>query len=121
LNNSFGAPINDESILALPDLSGLGGDLDGSFQASNAPDPVQPSQMMYPPIDINSDAQWDLIALGLEEPLPSQDVIDELYVLHAALYSNISLIQNHPPGTLYSSRRPTQCFPSSIAPGTSQA
>lgn len=43
--------------------------------------------MMYPQIDININAQWDLIALGLEEPLPSQDVIDELYVLHAALYS----------------------------------
>ncbi|KAJ6089725.1 hypothetical protein N7467_004941 [Penicillium canescens] len=77
--NSFGAPINDESILALPDLSGLGGDLDGPFQTSNAPGPAQPSQMMYPPIaNNNSDAQWDLIALGLEEPLPSQDVIDEL-------------------------------------------
>jgi hypothetical protein len=65
--------------------------------------------MMYPPIaNNNSDAQWDLIALGLEEPLPSQDVIDELYVLYAALYFNMSLIQNHLPGTLYSSRRPTQ-------------
>jgi hypothetical protein len=49
---------------------------------------------MYPQIaNNNSDSQWDLIALGLEEPLPSQDVIDELYVLYAALYFNMCLIQ----------------------------
>lgn len=24
---------------------------------------------------------WDMIQLGLEEPLPDQDVVDELYVL----------------------------------------
>lgn len=65
--------------------------------------------MMYLPIaNNNSDAQWDLIALGLEEPLPSQDVIDELYVLYAALHFNMCLIQTHLPGTLFSSRRPTQ-------------
>jgi hypothetical protein len=67
--------------------------------------------MMYPPIPDNGNnpqAQWDLIALGLEEPLPTQDVIDELYVLPAALYPNIHLILNPFPGMLYSSRRFTQ-------------
>jgi hypothetical protein len=29
--------------------------------------------MLFP-----SDPQWDMIGLGLEEPLPMQDVIDEL-------------------------------------------
>ncbi|OQD87677.1 hypothetical protein PENANT_c005G10767 [Penicillium antarcticum] len=81
VENSFGAPINDESVLALPDLSGLGGDMNGPFQPSNPPDAIQSGQTMYPPIaNTGSDpqTQWDLIALGLEEPLPSQDVIDEL-------------------------------------------
>lgn len=29
----------------------------------------------------NGDFSWEMISLGLEEPLPAQDVIDELYVL----------------------------------------
>lgn len=28
--------------------------------------------------NIPTDPQWDLISLGLEEPLPAQDAIDEL-------------------------------------------
>lgn len=30
------------------------------------------------PTGANNDPSWDLISLGLEEPLPTQDVIDEL-------------------------------------------
>lgn len=29
----------------------------------------------------NNDFSWEMIGLGLEEPLPTQEVIDELYVL----------------------------------------
>jgi len=90
LENAFTAPITDESILALPDMSdlgGLGGHMDNSFQASTAPGAGQPSQTLFPPPHTTQDgnSQWDLISLGLEEPLPSQDVIDELYVIHVEL------------------------------------
>ncbi|KAJ5478078.1 hypothetical protein N7530_003587 [Penicillium desertorum] len=90
LDNAFAAPISDEPILDLPDLSdlgglgGIGGHMDGSFPASTAPGAGQPSQMLYPPqptTQDNSNSPWDLISLGLEEPLPSQDVVDELDAL----------------------------------------
>ncbi|KAJ5972194.1 uncharacterized protein N7479_002112 [Penicillium vulpinum] len=90
LENAFTAPIADESILDLPDLSDLGGlggigcNIDNSFSAMNAPGAGQPSPMLYPPLSSTpggGNTQWDLISLGLEEPLPSQDVIDELEAL----------------------------------------
>ncbi|KAI1831490.1 transcriptional regulator family: Fungal Specific TF [Penicillium roqueforti] len=89
LENAFTAPIADESILDLPDLSdlgglaGIGGNMDNSFSASIAPGAGQPSQILYPPPPITQgdNSQWDLISLGLEEPLPPQDVIDELDAL----------------------------------------
>jgi hypothetical protein len=114
LDNAFAAPIADEPILDLPDLSdlgGIGGHIDGSFPASTAPGAGQPSQMLYPPQPTaqgNSNSPWDLISLGLEEPLPSQDVVDELYVLYAAFYLDWSLIQWCRLGMLYSSRRSIQ-------------
>jgi hypothetical protein len=51
--------------------------MDGSFPASTAPGAGQPSQMLYPPQPTtqgNSNSPWDLISLGLEEPLPSPDL-----------------------------------------------
>lgn len=33
----------------------------------------EPNPILFP-----SDSQWDMIGLGLEEPLPTQDVVDEL-------------------------------------------
>lgn len=88
--NAFTAPIADESILDLPDLSGLGGlggiggNMDNSYSTSTAPSAGQSNQMLFPPPPTTQDggnSQWDLISLGLEEPLPSQDVIDELDAL----------------------------------------
>ncbi|KAJ5138633.1 uncharacterized protein N7515_003481 [Penicillium bovifimosum] len=88
---TFTAPITDDSILSLPELSdlsglgqlgGLGGDMNSSFSAPTGPDPREPSQILYPPprhaTQGGSDPHWDLISLGLEEPLPPQDAIDEL-------------------------------------------
>lgn len=47
----------------------------------NGLDSSQAAQMLFPeasnPVP---DPQWDLVSLGLEEPLPAQDAIDELYV-----------------------------------------
>ncbi|KXG50787.1 Transcription factor [Penicillium griseofulvum] len=85
LENAFTAPIADESILDLPELSdlgGIGGNMDNSF--SSLAGAGQPSQMLYPSQPTTQgggNPQWDLISLGLEEPLPSQDVIDELEAL----------------------------------------
>ncbi|CAG7927163.1 unnamed protein product [Penicillium olsonii] len=90
LDNAFTAPISDESMLALPDLSdlgelgGFGGNMDTSFQAQTAPSAGQQGQLLFPPpqhTTTSGNSQWDLISLGLEEPLPSQDVIDELDTL----------------------------------------
>ncbi|KOS46550.1 hypothetical protein ACN38_g2501 [Penicillium nordicum] len=86
LENAFTAPIADESILNLPDLSGLGGlegigeNMDNSYSTSTAPS----AGMLFPSPPTTQgggNSQWDLISLGLEEPLPSQDVIDELDAL----------------------------------------
>ena len=63
--------------------------MDNSFSASTAPGAGQPSQILYPPPPTEQgggNAHWDLISLGLEEPLPAQDVIDELYVFYAPFY-----------------------------------
>lgn len=77
---SFNAPINEESILGLPDISGLGNDIDLPIPpVTNGLGPSQPSQMLFTgPAGAPNDPSWDLISLGLEEPLPTQDVIDEL-------------------------------------------
>jgi hypothetical protein len=37
----------------------------------------------------NADISWEMIGLGLEEPLPPQDVMDELSV-HDCIWSTIS-------------------------------
>lgn len=34
---------------------------------------------------LNGDFSWEMISLGLEEPLPRQDVIDKLYVCSRAI------------------------------------
>ena len=110
LENAFTAPIADESILNLPDLSGLGGlegigeNMDNSYSTSTAPS----AGMLFPSPPTTQgggNSQWDLISLGLEEPLPSQDVIDELYVFYPAFYMNWCLIQWYCLGMLYSLRR----------------
>jgi hypothetical protein len=81
-DNAFSAPPNEESLLSLPDISGLAAEMDGPMPTSNAASTSQLGQM-FPPLPqpgIPNDPSWDLISLGLEEPLPTQDVIDELYV-----------------------------------------
>lgn len=46
---------------------------------ANGLDTSQASQLFFPETNnIPSGPQWDLISLGLEEPLPAQDAIDEL-------------------------------------------
>ena len=81
-NNAFTAPFNDESILALPEISGLVNDIGSTVPSSaNGMGSSQPNQTLFQgATPFPSDPQWDLISLGLEEPLPAPDVIDELSV-----------------------------------------
>ncbi|OQE43566.1 hypothetical protein PENCOP_c003G04093 [Penicillium coprophilum] len=118
--NAFTAPIADESILDLPDLSGLGGmggiggNMDNSF--SSLAGAGQPNQILYPPLTTQGgdNPQWDLISLGLEEPLPSQDVIDELEaIFFEKIYPTMPII--HRPRyfsalTLAPNMRPPICL-----------
>jgi hypothetical protein len=122
LEHAFNASIPDESMLALPDMSGLGGNMDNSFQAPTAPGAGQPSQMLFPPPHTahEGNTQWDLISLGLEEPLPSQDVIDELYAIQMKLLWKAVLTPLPRLGMLYSSKRYIQCCLSSTVLGTMQ-
>lgn len=48
------------------------------------PDPqVVPDSQIMPDLDLTLDASfsWEMIGLGLEEPMPMQEAIDELYGL----------------------------------------
>jgi hypothetical protein len=81
LDNPFSAPLQDDSMLSLPELSGLGNDPGNAMPTTeDGMGTSQPSQTLYPsaPPSFPTDPQWDLISLGVEEPLPTQDVVEEL-------------------------------------------
>ncbi|KAF3481469.1 C6 transcription factor [Arthroderma uncinatum] len=63
-----------KSVEADPNLSLDGMDMFGDIGDILPPPPVFPGSNTAPP----SDFSWEMIGLGLEEPLPSQEVIDEL-------------------------------------------
>lgn len=51
---------------------------------------IQSSQtFLTPGLDRTGNFGWDMISLGLEEPLPDREIIEELYVLNLALNSSI--------------------------------
>ncbi|CAL5874636.1 uncharacterized protein PFLUO_LOCUS8933 [Penicillium psychrofluorescens] len=79
-DNAFSATLTEESILSLPDISGLAEEMDGPMPTANAAPTSQSGQIFFPCSQQSTpnDPSWDLISLGLEEPLPTQDVIDEL-------------------------------------------
>jgi hypothetical protein len=72
----------DEANIEMADVTGLPDDVDSSLAGLFGP--PQPTQAFLPGAGLyHSDTHtWDMISLGLEEPLPTQDVIDELYVSH---------------------------------------
>lgn len=97
--NAFPASFPNEADLSLPDIAGLGSDLGASIsqhansltsQHANTLTSNDLQQSFFaPPNDLHnepaktipsvpSDSQWDLISLGLEEPLPAPEVIEEL-------------------------------------------
>ncbi|EPS33564.1 hypothetical protein PDE_08526 [Penicillium oxalicum 114-2] len=77
---SFSAPVGDDSILGLSEIATFGGD--AGMQIPQSAAGFGPSQSNPPlftgGIDAPGASSWDLLSLGLEEPLPSQDVIDDL-------------------------------------------
>lgn len=53
---------------------------------------IQSSQtFLTPGLDRTGNFGWDMISLGLEEPLPDREIIDELYVLN--LISNSGILR----------------------------
>lgn len=80
-DNPFSAPLQDESMLSLPDISGLGNDIGTAMPPSaNGMGTSQPGETLFQgaPPTFPSDPQWDVISLGVEEPLPTPDVVEEL-------------------------------------------
>ena len=55
--------------------------MDGLLPTTNNFEP-SPTMNMIPDIDlaIDENFSWEMIGLGLEEPLPTQDAVDELWV-----------------------------------------
>ncbi|KAJ5183630.1 hypothetical protein N7492_001246 [Penicillium capsulatum] len=79
LDPNFTGALQDDSIPAFPDLPTLGPNLGGAITPpSNELGTAPPNEAFLQTSSIPTDPQWDLIELGLEEPLPAQDVIDEL-------------------------------------------
>lgn len=65
-----------KSVEADPNLSLDGIDMFGDIGDILPPPPTNAGSNGAP----SSEFSWEMIGLGLEEPLPSQEVIDELYV-----------------------------------------
>ncbi len=100
-HNVVDGPHNDLPDLGLPHATNLatlrtiGGAKFGSSNADTFMDMGElplvqesdlPRPLLVPPQDQDSmfnfeeASTWDMIALGLEEPLPDQEIIDEMYV-----------------------------------------
>lgn len=79
-DNAFTASFDNEPILALPEISGLGTDMGNAMPSPvNEMGASQPNQTLFQgTTPFPSDPQWDLISLGLEEPLPAPEVVQEL-------------------------------------------
>jgi hypothetical protein len=69
---------------------------------------------------MNGDFSWEMIGLGLEEPLPSQDVIDELCVSCSLMLAVWFDLIDSDLDNKYSLRRYIPQCPSYISPDTSQ-
>ena len=77
--NVFGAPIPNE-IAGISDMSALADDMGIPISPAEATGQPQPGQGYLPETGFNAagDPAWEMLSLGLEEPLPAQAVIDEL-------------------------------------------
>lgn len=73
---------NDALDAKTPDIPSFTDDMSASIPAAG-PTGQLPSDQQYMPETGYS--AWDMISLGLEEPLPAQNIINELYVILFAL------------------------------------
>lgn len=79
VNDSLSTPnnltVNDPSISLT-----TGGDMDQwNFNGDHSPQPPQPADTFdFNAIPMQNSFTWEMIGLGLEEPLPPQESIDEL-------------------------------------------
>ena len=80
--------------------------MDGLLSTSNFEDPMS---NIIPDIDlaIDENFSWEMIGLGLEEPLPSQEAVDELYGDPVC----IEKITNLGPEPIYTSIKFTPRYP----------
>jgi hypothetical protein len=107
---------NENEMTSLPDVPLLAADLSTSL---SPPQPIVEQQAVsqaYLPSGLNTEGNfgWDMLSLGLEEPLPTQDVIDELY---AYIISHISKSITHAlTGTKSISTKCILRYPSCIVP-----
>ncbi|KAH8788638.1 fungal-specific transcription factor domain-containing protein [Diaporthe sp. PMI_573] len=83
LNDSLSTPnnltVNDPSISLA-----AGGDMDQwNFNGDHSPQPPQPADTFdFNAIPMQNSFTWEMIGLGLEEPLPPQDSIDEFHQIY---------------------------------------
>jgi hypothetical protein len=72
----------------------------GSMNNSLSPTegPTATGQMSFTPerMDAANNFAWDMISLGLEEPFPAREVIDELYVCSRFPSANLSHSRQEP-------------------------
>lgn len=74
----------EESGAKTPDLPAFTtDDIPASIPAVDSTGGQPPSEKQHMPETGYS--AWDMISLGLEEPLPAQNVINELYVIYFSL------------------------------------
>jgi hypothetical protein len=79
--NNFPVAIPNDST-NIPDLPSLSNGIDEPPSPSAGPAGQVPGASIFlpPVVDHGETFGWDMISLGLEEPLPTREVIDELYV-----------------------------------------
>jgi hypothetical protein len=82
-SSAFTSSTSNDPVQAIPEFSPLSSNfenpaepLGGTFGQPKHGEPILPSA----DLGFNDECSFEMISLGLEEPLPTQDVIDELYV-----------------------------------------
>ncbi|GAD99366.1 hypothetical protein PVAR5_8081 [Paecilomyces variotii No. 5] len=79
------ASISNDPMRGMPDLSMLSDNIANSMPSLGGPfgqSQSDPAGLAGDSMGFNSDFSWEMISLGLEEPLPAQDVIDELHKIY---------------------------------------
>ena len=67
------------------------------LSVTNMDQEMRPDQDFVPQIDLNLDQSfsWEMIGLGLEEPMPTQEAVDELYDLHPPVMDHTNKTKEH--------------------------